>query len=107
MALETPRNRRHKMGELRKKYDKEYKVNIVKLSYASPKAVREIADDLGIHESLLYSWRRKYTAAGDKTTYATMEEENRALQRELAEPRMERDMLKKPRPTLQGNKSKI
>lgn len=69
--------------------------NAVKLSCASPKSVREIAEDLGIHENLLYNWRRKYTADGDKTKYATLEEENRALRRELAETRMERDMLKK------------
>ncbi|MBN2833613.1 MAG: transposase, partial [Candidatus Delongbacteria bacterium] len=43
-----------------------------------------MADDLGIHEGLLYNWRRKYTADGDKTKYATLEEENRALQRENA-----------------------
>jgi transposase len=44
---------------------------------------------------LLYNWRRKYTSDGDKTKYATLEEENRDLRRQLAEARMERDMLKK------------
>ena len=83
------------MGEYRKKYDEDFKKNAVKLSYASPKSVKGIADDLGIHENLLYNWRRKYTAAGDKTKYATLEEENRDLRRQLAEARMERDMLKK------------
>ena len=84
-----------KMGEYRKKYDEDFKKNAVKLSYASPKTVKEIADDLGIHENLLYNWRRKYTADGDKTKFATLEEENRDLLRQLAEARMERDMLKK------------
>lgn len=83
------------MGEYRKKYDDDFKKNAVKLSYASPKPVKEIADDLGIHENLLYNWRRKYTADGDKTKFATLEEENRDLRRQLAEARMERDMLKK------------
>ena len=32
---------------------------------------------------------------GNKTRYATLEEENRALQLENAELKMERDMLKK------------
>ena len=45
------------MGEIRKKYDEDFKKNAVKLSYASPKSVREIAEDLGIHENLLYNWR--------------------------------------------------
>jgi len=83
------------MGEFRKKYDDEFKKNAVKLSYASPRSVKEIAEDLGIHENLLYNWRRKYTADGDKTRYATLEEENRDLKRQLAETRIERDMLKK------------
>jgi len=83
------------MGEFRRKYDDEFKKNAVKLSYASPKTVKELAEDLGIHENLLYNWRRKYTADGDKTKYATLEEENRDLKRQLAETRMERDMLKK------------
>jgi transposase len=83
------------MGRIRKQYDEDFKKNAVKLSYASPKPVCDIAEDLGIHENLLYNWRRKYTAAGDKTKYATLEEENRDLQRQLAEVKMERDMLKK------------
>lgn len=83
------------MGEYRKKYDDDFKKNAVKLSYASPKSVKELAYDLGIHENLLYNWRRKYTADGDKTKFATLEEENRDLRRQLAEARMERDMLKK------------
>jgi len=44
---------------------------------------------------MLYNWRRKYTADGDKTKYATLEEENRDLRRQLAESNMELDMLKK------------
>ncbi len=42
-----------------------------------------------------YNWRRKYTVESDKTKYATLEEENRDLKRQLAEAKMERDMLKK------------
>jgi transposase len=57
--------------------------------------VADVSEDLGIHPNILYNWRRKYTADGDKTKYATLEEENRALQRECAELKMERDMLKK------------
>ncbi len=93
-ARKTPGNRRRNMGEKRKKYDENFKKNAVKLSYASSKSVREIAEDLGVHENLLYNWRRKYTAGGDKTKYATLEGENRELQSQLAEVKMERDMLK-------------
>ncbi len=83
------------MSEIRKKYDEEFKKNAVKLSYASPKSVRQVADDLGISENRLYAWRKKYTAEGDKTRWATLEEENKALRLQLAEARIEADMLKK------------
>ena len=69
--------------------------NAVKLSYASLKAIREIASDLGVSEAILYRWRQIYGPDGNKTRYATLEEENRALQLENAELKMERDMLKK------------
>ena len=79
----------------RMKYDEEFKKNAVKLSYASPKTVAQVAKDLGIAENLLYTWRKKYTMEGDKTRYATLEEETKALRLENAELKMERDMLKK------------
>ena len=83
------------MSENRTRYDEEFKKNAVKLSHASPKSVRQVAEDLGVGENVLYRWRKKYTADGDKTRYATLEEENKSLKLELAEVKMERDMLKK------------
>ena len=53
------------------------------------------ADDLGISVSLLCRWRKKFTPAGEKTQFATMEEENRVLKFENAELKIECDMLKK------------
>ena len=61
----------------RRKYDEEFKKNAVKLSYASPKPIKEVADDLGVSESMLYRWRQRYTAQGNKTQSATLEEELR------------------------------
>jgi transposase len=84
-----------KVSEIRRKFDEEFKKNAVKLSYASPKKVGEIAKDLGITDSMLYRWRKRYTPDGDKTRFATLEDENRALRLENAELKMERDMLKK------------
>ena len=83
------------MSEIRMKYDEEFKKNAVKLSYASPRSVKAVAEDLGIGEGLLYRWRKKWTADGDKTRYATLEEENKSLRLQNAELRMEADMLKK------------
>jgi transposase len=53
------------MSVNRRKYDTEFKKNAVKLSYASPKTVKEVAEDLGVSESMLYRWRQRYTAQGD------------------------------------------
>ena len=83
------------MSEIRMKYDEEFKKNAVKLSYASPKSVKQVSTDIGISENRLYAWRKKYTADGDKTRHATLEEEVKALKLEVVELKMERDMLKK------------
>ncbi len=83
------------MSNNRQKFDEEFKKNAVRLSYASNKTIKEVSDDLGIAVSQMYRWRKRYTPQGDKTEYATMEEENRTLRLEVAELRMERDMLKK------------
>ena len=83
------------MSETRMQYDEEFKKNAVKLSYASPKSVTQICEDLGIKANLLYRWRGRYTADGDKTRTATLEEEVKVLRLENAELKIERDMLKK------------
>ena len=83
------------MSGMKRTYDEEFKKNAVKLSHASPKSVKETASDLGVSENRLYAWRRKYTQNGDKTRFATLEEENKALRLEVARLAMEADMLKK------------
>ena len=83
------------MSETRRRFDDEFKKNAVRLSYASNKPVAEVARDLDISDAILYRWRQKYTAQGDKTRYATLEEEIKALKLENAELKIERDMLKK------------
>ena len=83
------------MSDIRRKYDEDFKKNAVKLSYASSKSVAEVARDLGISNGMLYRWRQKYTPEGDKTRFATLEEENKALRLRNAEQAIEIDMLKK------------
>jgi transposase len=83
------------MSNNRQKYDEEFKKNAVRLSFASNKTIKEVADNLGVAESMLYRWRKRYTPQGDKTQYASMEEEKRSLRLEVAELLIERDMLKK------------
>ena len=83
------------MPIVRKKYDESFKKNAVKLSYASSKSVAQVARDLGLSDSMLYRWRQRYTPEGEKTRYATLEEENKVLRLKNAEQAMEIDMLKK------------
>jgi len=83
------------MKEKRRKYDEEFKKNAVKLTYGSRKGVSEIAEDLGIGSNVLYRWRQRYTSEGNLTERRAIEQELRVTQRELAEVKLERDMLKK------------
>ena len=83
------------MSDVRRKYDEDFKKNAVKLSFASSKSVAQVARDLGVSDAMLYRWRQKYTPEGDKTRYATLEYENKALRLRNAEQAIEIDMLKK------------
>ena len=84
----------------RRKYDREFKVEAVKLVIGGGRAVAEVARNLGIHENLLYKWREKYTedmahAFPGKGRLKPAEEEVRRMKRELADVTQERDILKK------------
>ena len=84
----------------RRKYDREFKVEAVKLITGEGRAVTEVARNLGIHENLLYKWKEKYTedmahAFPGKGRLKPAEEELRRTKRELANVTQERDILKK------------
>lgn len=83
------------MSDVRRQYDADFKKNAVKLSFASNKSVAQVARDLGVSDAMLYRWRQRYTPEWDKTRYATLEEENKALRLRNAEQAIEIDMLKK------------
>lgn len=81
----------------RKKYSNEYKIDAVKLLMSSGKTVREISDDLGIHENILFRWKKEYQnlknpfpGNGNPT-----EKEMFELKKENAILREEREILKK------------
>ena len=88
------------MIKSRRKYDGGFKIEAVRLVTEGGRAVPEVARDLGIHENLLYNWRKKYL---DDTNHAfpgkghlkPADEEMRRLKKELADVREERDNLKK------------
>lgn len=89
------------MAEERKKYDKEFKLTVVELSLLRGK-VKEVAEEYGIDPQMLWSWRSQYKnhkeiafPGNGKKMQTEAEKEISILQKELADARMERDILKK------------
>ena len=87
-------------GKHRRKYDKEFKVEAVKLLLESGKTTDEIADDLGISSGNLTRWKREYredaeNAFPGKGRLKPEEEKLRRLIKENEDLKQEREILKK------------
>ena len=96
------------MASIRRAFTDEFKAEAVRLVTVEGHSARQVARDLGIHESLLRRWQRKLEArqaraAGVKpsaTIAASIiveQEDIRHLKRENERLRMERDVLKNHR----------
>lgn len=86
--------------EKRRKYDREFKLEAVRLSYEAGRSVAGVSRDLGISENALHVWRAKLKSEGSaafpgKGHQSGEQEELRRLRRQLAEVTEERDILKK------------
>ena len=46
----------------RRQYGEDYKRHAVELTLQGKRSVRQVADELGVNETMLYDWRRKYAA---------------------------------------------
>jgi transposase len=87
-----------KPTHLRRQYTKAFKQDAITLSDSI--GVAAAADQLGLRRHLLYNWRSVLKQAGEKAfpghgNATSLEAENAALRRALAEAQMERDILKK------------
>jgi transposase len=89
------------MAEQRKKYDKEFKLTVVEVSFARGK-VKEVAEEYGIDPQMLATGRSHYKnhkkisfPGNGKKMQTETEKEISRLHRELAEVSMERNILKK------------
>jgi transposase len=85
----------------RKSYTKQYKLDVIQQSYQREN-ISKLASELGLTPELIYKWRAAYGAGsvdpfpGKGVEKLTAEQEElRRLKSELAETRMERDILKK------------
>jgi len=47
-------------AKLRRQYDENYKRHAVELTLRGDRTVTQVADELGVAESMLHRWRRKY-----------------------------------------------
>ena len=88
------------MSSKRRTYTREFKIDAAKLSYNSDKPVEEIAENLGVSQSSLNRWRREYRVDPDQAfpSKGQMKERDAEvvqLKKELAEARMENEILKK------------
>ena len=87
------------MGENRK-YDREFKLEAVRLVAEGGRKVPEVASNLGIHENLLRTWIKKYledkeNAFPGKGKLKPDDAEMMRLRRKLKDVEEERDILKK------------
>ena len=85
------------MPEKRHKYDREFREGAVRIVKETSKPIAQIARDLGVNEGTLGNWvARDREARQGADGLATSEvEELKRLRAEVAELRMERDVLKR------------
>ena len=84
----------------RRKYDREFKQEAARLVLDEGRSIRSVEDALGITQGVLKDWVRQYrkhdteafVGSGNQTPEAA---ELKRLRKEVAELRMERDILKK------------
>jgi transposase len=84
----------------RRKFDKEFKIQAVKLLLESGKTVEEVATDLGIYYGNLTRWKREYRRDAEEAfpgmgKLKPEDEELRRLKKENEDLRQEREILKK------------
>lgn len=89
------------MTEIRRTFDREFKLHAVEMSYKREN-IRELAHELDIRPELLYRWRKEFASqqttsfpGNGKKKMSPEEGENARLRKELADMRMEHDILKK------------
>jgi len=85
------------MPEMRRKYDPEFREGAVTIVRETGKPIVEVARDLGIGAGTLGNWVKKdRLARGEDSDRSRVDPAYvRQLERELAEVRMERDVLKR------------
>jgi len=81
-------------------YDKEFKLNAIKLYRESSRSMKSIANELGIPPATFHQWIKAHSHEGEssfpgKGHTKSLDTELIALRKELHHVRLERDILKK------------
>lgn len=80
----------------RRKHSNEFKMEAVRMAQRGDIAATQVAEDLGIHGSLLHKWIKQFGKQSDGSQVTANEhEELIRLRRELRIVKEERDILKK------------
>ena len=82
------------MERTNKKYDEDYKKNIVKL-VESGKPISDIEREYGINRKNIYNWKYKYGNIITATGEVTNNDEVLKLKKVLQQVKMENEILKK------------
>jgi transposase len=87
------------MGETRRRFSREFKLEAVRLMTEEGRRVAEVARDLDVSPRVLRRWRQQVEADSSGAfpghgSSPSEEDEVRRLRRELARVRQERDSLK-------------
>ncbi len=88
------------MSKKRRQFDRAFKVEAVRLVTEEHRPLAAVARDLGIGENMLRRWKQQFTDQQESAFVGTGHQsaeqmELRRLQRENADLREERDILKK------------
>lgn len=84
-------------GKKHREYDSQFKEEAVRLVIEGGRSVSEVAQSLGINRERLYNWRQKLSidSSQDKTPATSVEQELKRLQRENANLKEDKEILKK------------
>lgn len=83
-----------------RQYDREFKLNAVKLYREGSKSLNQLALDLGIPMTTLANWMKQFKEHGSESfpgsgSLKPCDEELHRLRKELSDVKQERDILKK------------